>query len=193
MTEWLNNGWVFTLCQTSIMWCKQYCPDLKMRRPRLIITQRFAHLLIYQKDHHTLPPTLGSHTREKGQNNLKTTGGTSLLAQGLSICFAMQATQVWSLVREIKISHATGQLSMPYWARVPQEKPLCATPRESQSTMTKTQCSQNKYNKIFKRKSLKKVKNKQLKNLTLRIPLLSWTLSPQIFKNPVRMNPALTL
>ena len=139
-TEWLNNNWVFTVCQTSIMWYKQYYPDLI----RLIITKRFAHLLIYQKDYHTLPPTLGSHTREKGQNNLKTTGGPSLLVQGLRICFAMQATQGWSLVREIKISHAMGQLSMPYWARVPQEKPLGTAPRESQSTMPKTQCSQNK-------------------------------------------------
>ena len=190
-TEWLNNSnWVSTTCQASIMWRKQHYPDLM----RLIITKRFAHLLIYQKDYQTLPPTLGSHTREKGQNNLKTTGGPSLLVQGLRICFAMQATQGWSLVREIKISHAMGQLSMPYWAHVPQEKPLGTAPRESQSTMTKTQYSQNKQiNTILKRESLKKVKNKQLKNLTLWVPLLSWTPSPQIFKNPVRMNPALTL
>ena len=38
--------------------------------------------------------------------------GTSLAVQWLRICFPMQGTQGWLMIRELRFPHATGQLSL---------------------------------------------------------------------------------
>ena len=63
-------------------------------------------------------------------STLKGNGGTSVVVRWLGVCFTMQETQVWSLVQEPKIPHASRKVSPCTATAVP--SPRACAPQQKE-------------------------------------------------------------